>query len=74
MEEHFGFAIEIVKCCDSMQGIVVLAKLWIVERSLGRMTYCRRLSKDYEGHPHLSWSWMLWAMINNMLYTLEIGL
>jgi putative transposase len=71
IEERFGFAIEIVKRCDGLQGFEVLPQRWIVERSFGWMNYYRRLSKDYEGHCHLSRAWMLWAMVNKMLHTLE---
>lgn len=71
IEEKFGFAIEIVKRCDGMQGFEVLPKRWIVERSFGWMNFYRRLSKDYEAHTHLSRAWMLWAMTDKMLRTLH---
>jgi hypothetical protein len=29
-----------------------------------------RLSKDYQGHIHLSRAWLLWAMTDKMLRTL----
>lgn len=70
IEEKFGFAIEIVKRCDGMEGFEVLPVRWIVERSFGWMNYYRRLSKDYEGHTHISRAWMLWAMNDKMLHTL----
>lgn len=71
MEERFGFNVEIVKRCDGMSGFEVLPKRWIVERSFGWINNYRRLSKDYEGHCHFSRAWMLWAMINKMLHTLD---
>ena len=71
MERQFGFEIEIVKRSDEAQGFEVLPQRWIVERSFGWMNYYRRLSKDYEGHTHLSRAWMLWAMIDKILHTLE---
>jgi putative transposase len=71
MEDQFGFAIEVVKRCNGMSGFEVLPNRWIVERSFGWMNYYRRLSKDYEGHCHLSRAWMLWAMIDKMIHTLQ---
>lgn len=71
IEQKFGFAIEIVKRCDGTPGFEVLPKRWIVERSFGWMNYYRRLSKDYEGHTHMSRAWMLWAMTDKMLHTLH---
>lgn len=71
IEQKFGFSIEIVKRCDGMAGFEVLPKRWIVERSFGWMNYHRRLSKDYEGHTHLSRAWLLWAMTDKMLRTLH---
>lgn len=70
IEEQFGFNIEIVKRCDGMEGFEVLPIRWIVERSFGWMNNYRRLSKDYEGHSHLSRAWLLWAMNDKMLHTL----
>jgi len=71
IEQKFGFCVEIVKRCDGMAGFEVLPKRWIVERSFGWMNYYRRLSKDYEGHTHMSRAWMLWAMTDKMLGTLH---
>ena len=70
MEEKFGFNIEIVKRCHRMEGFEVLPVRWIVERSFGWLNNYRRLSKDYEGHPHLSRAWLLWAMNDKMIHTL----
>lgn len=53
---------EIVKRSDEMQGFEVRPRRWVVERSFGWMNWYRRLSKDYEGHTHLSRAWLLWAM------------
>ena len=71
MERQFGFEIEIVKRSDEAEGFEVLPVRWVVERSFGWMNYYRRLSKDYEGHVQLSRAWMLWAMIDKILHTLE---
>jgi transposase len=71
MQQKFGWNIEIVKRSDDMRGFEVLPKRWIVERSFGWMNWYRRLSKDYEGHTKLSRAWMLWAMTDKMLRTLN---
>lgn len=71
MQQQFGFEVEIIKRSDEAQGFTVLPKRWVVERSFGWMNWYRRLSKDYEGHTHLSRAWMLWAMCHKMLNTLH---
>lgn len=71
MQQQFGFEVEIVKRSDDVKGFVVLPKRWVVERSFGWTNWYRRLSKDYEGHSHLSRAWMLWAMCDKMLRTLH---
>ena len=71
MYQQFGLEVEVIKRSDDAQGFELLPQRWIVERSFGWMNYYRRLSKDYEGHVKLSRSWMLWAMINKMVNTLE---
>ena len=40
--------IEIVKRSDQVSGFVVLPKRWIVERTIARLSRCRRLAKDWE--------------------------
>jgi transposase len=40
--------IEIVKRSDKANGFAVLPKRWIVERTIGWLNRCRRLSKDFE--------------------------
>ena len=71
MQRQFGFEVEIIKRSDDVKGFEVLPKRWVVERSFGWMNWYRRLSKDYEGHCHLSRAWMLWAMIHKMLNALH---
>lgn len=71
MYQQFGLEVEVIKRSDEAQGFELLPRRWVVERSFGWMNYYRRLSKDYEGHCHLSRSWLLWAMIDKMLHTLE---
>jgi transposase len=40
--------VEIVKRSDKAKGFVVLAKRWLVERTIGWLNRCRRLAKDWE--------------------------
>lgn len=71
MKKQFGFELEIIKRSDDVKGFEVLPKRWVVERSFGWMNWYRRLSKDYEGHTHMSRAWMLWAMTHKMLNSLD---
>ena len=41
-------AVEIVKRSDKAKGFIVLAKRWLVERTIGWLNRCRRLAKDWE--------------------------
>ena len=43
-----GLTLEIVKRSDHAEGFVVLAKHWIVERTLAWLNRCRSLAKDWE--------------------------
>jgi transposase len=40
--------VEIVKRSDTAKGFVVVPTRWIVERTIGWLTRCRRLAKDWE--------------------------
>lgn len=71
MYQQFGLEIEVIKRSDEAVGFELLPKRWVVERSFGCMNYYRRLSKDYEGHCQHSRAWMMWAMINKILHTIE---
>jgi hypothetical protein len=42
------WTLEIVKRTDDLKGFQVLPRRWVVERTLGWLGLCRRLSKDYE--------------------------
>jgi len=46
---------------------VVLPRRWVVERTLGWLTRCRRLSKDYEVLSATSEAWIYAAMVQLML-------
>lgn len=48
---------------EASQGFVLLKKRWKVERTLGWLNWCRRLSKDYERLPASSETFIYIAMI-----------
>ena len=43
-----GIALEVVKLPEAKRGFVLLPRRWVIERSFGWATRCRRLVKDYE--------------------------
>ena len=65
--DTYGWLLEAVMCSDKQQGFSVLPKRWIVERTFGWLNGCRRLSKDYEGLPETSETFIYLAMIRLML-------
>ena len=65
-----GLTLIIVRRIAGTTGFVVLAKRWIVERTLGWLGRCRRLSKDYEELPEVSEAMVTLAMIRLMLHRL----
>ena len=58
-----GLTLEIVKRSEHVKGFVVLAKRWIVERTLAWLNRCRRLAKDCETSIASSEAWLLVASI-----------
>ena len=65
--DTYGWLLEAVMRSDSQRGFRVLPKRWIVERTFGWLNGCRRLSKDYEGLPETSETFIYLAMIRLML-------
>lgn len=49
--EARGIALEVVKLADAKNGFVLLPRRWVVERSFGWLSRCRRLARDYERLP-----------------------
>jgi transposase len=47
-DQELGIRLEIVKRSDDMTGFQVLPRRWVVERTFGWLTRCRRLCRDYE--------------------------
>ncbi len=58
--------LEIVKRSDAANGFVVLPKRWIVERSFGWLSRCRRLAKDFENLTRTQIAFVKLAMIRLM--------
>ncbi|HLH48879.1 MAG TPA: IS5 family transposase [Roseiarcus sp.] len=61
-----GPAIEIVKRPDQAQGFVVVARRWVVERTLAWLNRCRRLAKDWEASIASSAAWLLITSIRQL--------
>jgi hypothetical protein len=47
-DHELGVRLEVVKRNDDPRGFQVLPRRWVVERSFGWLTRCRRLCRDYE--------------------------
>jgi transposase len=62
-----GITLCIVKRPTNQQGCVVLARRWVVERTLAWLNRCRRLSKDFEQHVKNSEAMVSWASVQRML-------
>lgn len=62
-----GWDLEIVERPPGQKGFVSLPRRWVVERTFGWQGLCRRLSKDYEGCPRSTESWVYLSMIGLML-------
>ena len=71
-QEMFGRVVQIVRRPE-LHKFVVLPKRWIVERTFGWFSKCRRLSKDYETLTGSSEAMIYITMINVMLHRLEPG-
>jgi len=48
VDQELGIRLEVVKRNDDVKGFRVLPRRWVVERTLGWLTRCRRLCRDYE--------------------------
>jgi transposase len=56
-----GPAIEIVRRPDGATGFVIVARRWVVERTLAWLNRCRRLAKDWEASVASAEAWLLVA-------------
>lgn len=46
--QRHGIELEVVKLQQAKKGFVLLPRRWVVERSFGWLSRCRRLGRDYE--------------------------
>jgi len=67
-----SLVLEIVKRSDDMKGFQVLPRRWVVERTFAWLSFCRRLSKDYEVLPETSEAMIYIAMIHLMVRRIAI--
>ena len=61
-----GPAIEIVKRPDDVKGFVLVARRWVVERTLAWVNRGRRLAKDWEATIASSEAWLIIASIRQL--------
>ena len=66
-----GWLLEVVRRNPDSHRFEVLPRRWVVERTLGWLSRCRRLSKDYEERTESSEAWVHIAMIHLMLKRLQ---
>ena len=59
--------IQIVRCPNRVNGFVVIARRWVVERTFAWLGRCRRLAKDLERATASSEVWLLIAAIRRAL-------
>jgi putative transposase len=52
---------------DATEHIDLLPKGWVVERTFGWLSWCRRLNRDRECLPETSETWIYIAMIRIMV-------
>ena len=62
-----GHGGEVVKRSDTVQGVVVLPRRWVVERTFGWLMRHRRLVRDYERSASSAEAWIHLAMIRIQL-------
>jgi len=66
LADRNGPTIEIVRRPDEAQGFVVIARRWVIERTLAWLNRCRRLAKDWEVTIASSEAWLLIASIRHL--------
>jgi putative transposase len=71
VEEELGVELEITTPPPGQRGFVVIARRWVVERSIAWLNRNRRLSKDYERDTLYSEAMIYLASIRLMLNKLH---
>jgi len=66
-EAAFGIAIAVVGKVGEPPGFVVQPRRWVVERSFGWLSHCRRLARDYEREPTYREAWVYLAETHRLL-------
>jgi transposase len=61
-----GIDVDIVTKDPTIKGFSVVKRRWVIERTIGWLMHHRRLTRDYETHPHNSASMITPAMIDNI--------
>lgn len=61
-----GIDMEVTRRDPGQKGFKVIPRRWVVERTFGWLMNHRRLSRDYETHPHRSEAMIRVAMIDFM--------
>lgn len=69
-----NIVIEVIKRANTATGFVVLARRWVVERTLSWLSRNRRLSKDYENLAETATYYLYCASIQVMLRRLALYL
>jgi Transposase DDE domain len=67
LPDYTRFGLMVVLRPKEHKGFILLAKRWVVERTFGWLSWCRRLSRDHEGLPETSEIWIYIAMIRMMV-------
>ena len=67
VKEQYTRVLESVTRVEGQKGFAVLPHRWVVARTLAWLNQCRRLSKDYEGLPTTSETFVYVAMTRLML-------
>ena len=62
-----NWVVQVVLRPQEHKGFVLLPKRWVVERTFGWLSWCRRLNRDHEGLPASSETWIYIAMIRIMI-------
>jgi transposase len=62
-----GPTIEIVRRPDDAKGFVIVARRWVVERTLAWLNRCRRLAKDWESSVTSAEAWLLIASARQLV-------
>ena len=69
-KESLGIEIEIVQRDAGATGFTLLARRWVIERTLAWIVKCRRLVRDYEQLAESSIAWIYLAMSRIYLHRL----